>query len=150
MKNSFWALGLGSIVLLGCTGETDPTKANIFDNINNLQTGEYDRQIAEQEALAASIAADNQATSAENQRLEGQRQANVSAIASLKREIRDVRALISSTRQQVSSEPEKIAKLNGYQAQLAAVESSVDQSGASSALRSELSSIRAAVRALAN
>ncbi|MEO1550086.1 MAG: hypothetical protein AAFR93_06595 [Pseudomonadota bacterium] len=150
MKQSLLALSLGTLALMGCTGETDPSKTNVFESAAGLMSGEFDRQIAEQEAIAAQIAADNRATEAENRRLDSQRQANASTIASLKSEIRDVRSLINATRSQISGSPEKIARLDGYQAQLAAVERTVDEGGSSSALRSELSSIRAAVRALAS
>lgn len=58
-----WGLIGFFVVLAGCTGETDPSKANLFDNINNLSTGEYKKQIAENNANIADLRSSNAAVS---------------------------------------------------------------------------------------
>ena len=49
-------------MLAGCAGEINPAKASLFDNLRNISSGEYDRQISEQNAEVEKIIASNKAS----------------------------------------------------------------------------------------
>lgn len=51
----------GLTMLAGCAGEINPAKASLFDNLRNISSGEYDRQISEQNAEVEKIIASNKA-----------------------------------------------------------------------------------------
>lgn len=51
----------GLTMLAGCTGEINPAKASLFDNLKNISSGEYDRQISEQNEEVEKIIASNKA-----------------------------------------------------------------------------------------
>jgi hypothetical protein len=51
----------GLIMLAGCAGEINPAKASLFDNLKNISSGEYDRQISEQNEEVEKIIASNKA-----------------------------------------------------------------------------------------
>lgn len=144
------AIGLG---LAGCTGSTDPTTATVFDNIQNLSSGEYDRQIAAGEAQAAALVRQNQAREQELAALEQQRARNAGTITSLQREVAAVRGQAASTRAMLERDPAgnaaRLAQLGRLEAQIDSVGSDAGAGVDPAVVRSELGRISSAIRALA-
>lgn len=138
-----------TLVAAGCSGSTDPATATLFDNIHNLQTGEYDRQIAAKDAEASALVRANQASQARITKLEGQSRANSAAIASLKSQIAAARAQAATARQQVAGDPGRTAQLRRLEGQIDAVQADVDAGMDPSVARAELGRVSAAIRALA-
>ncbi|MEA5160685.1 hypothetical protein U5903_07845 [Cereibacter johrii] len=143
------ALLIGT-ALAGCSGSTDPATAHLFDNIANLNSGEYDRQIAQKDSEAAAILRSNQ-------RMQGnidsmQRQANVNrrTIAGLNQQIASARSEAASVRNRLGSDSIRLGQLNGYERQLAAVEREASAGSDPAVLQGEVQRIRASIRALAN
>lgn len=137
------------LLLAGCSGSTDPATATLFDNIQNLQSGEYDRQIAAKDAEAAAIMRNNQASQARITRMEGQSRANSSAIASLRRQIAQARSEAAAVRPQVAGDPVKAARLKQLEGQITAVQADLDAGVDPSVAKAELGRVSAAIRALA-
>jgi serine phosphatase RsbU (regulator of sigma subunit) len=152
MSNTHLLAGLVIVVaaLSGCTGTTNPAEAGLFDNIRNLNSGEYDRQIAAKEAEAAAITRSNASMQAGINAMETQTQANASSIASLKAELASLRAEAAAARAKVGSDPVRAGKLDRLDSQIAAMQADVSGSGDPAALRAEMARTRAAIRALAN
>jgi uncharacterized phage infection (PIP) family protein YhgE len=125
------------LFVAGCTGSTDPTTATVFDNIANLNSGEYDRQIAQ-----------NKAAEQRNAQLAAQRNANQSEINSLRQQIADVKAQGAKARAASASDPVKLQQVQALDRQLVAVERDVSSGASPSVVRPELSRIKAAYRAL--
>lgn len=138
-----------AIVLAACTGSTDPTTATLFDNIRNLQTGEYDRQIAAKDAEAAAIIANNRAAESRISGLQAQSAANSRAIASLRSQIAAVRAEASAARAAVAGDPAKLSRLSQLEGQINAVQSDVNAGADPAVAQAELRRVSAAIRALA-
>ena len=142
------AVGVCGLALTGCTGSTDPAEAGLFDNIKNLSTGEYDRQIAEKDAQAAAIIANNNASQARINQKRSQSAANSGEIQALRNQLNKVQAQASAARAQVASDPVKLQKLNALDGQLRGIRSDVNSGAVSSATRSELNRVSAAISAL--
>ncbi|NOD64591.1 MULTISPECIES: hypothetical protein [unclassified Ruegeria] len=136
------------ITVAGCTGSTDPTTATLFDNIANLNSGEYDRQIAQNKAQADAILAQNKAAEQRNAQLAAQRDANQSEINALRQQIADVKAQGAKARAASASDPAKLQQVQALDSQLNAVERDVAAGASPSVVRSELSRIKSAYRAL--
>ena len=133
--------------LAGCTGSTDPATATLFDNVRNLNSGEYDRQIYAKRAEANSIIAANDRSRANIARMESQRSANASTIASLRGQVASLRSQIASAK---ASNPGAAAQLNALNSQVSAVQSDVSAGGDPSVASAELARIRRAVVALSS
>ncbi|WP_298849007.1 hypothetical protein [uncultured Ruegeria sp.] len=142
------AMLVSLIAVAGCTGSTDPTTATLFDNINNLNSGEYDRQIAQNKAQADAILAQNKAAEQRNAQLAAQRDANQSEINALRKQIADVKAQGAKARAASASDPVKLQQVQALDKQLSAVERDVSSGASASVVRSELSRIKSAYRAL--
>jgi chromosome segregation ATPase len=141
---------LGSAIgLSACTGSTDPTTATLFDNIRNLQTGEYDRQIAAKDAEAAAIIANNRAAQSRISGLESQSASNSQTIAALRAQIASVRGQASAARAAVAGDPAKLARLAQLESQINAVQADVNSGADPAVARAELNRVSAAIRALA-
>lgn len=137
------------VVVAGCTGSTNPETATLFDNINNLKTGEYDRQIAANRAEADAILRNNAASQSRISSLEGQRSANLQELASLKNQISALKQTAAMTRASAAGNPAKLAKVSALEGQLTALSAEVNSGSADiSTSRAELSRIRAALNAL--
>ncbi len=137
-------------LLSGCvTGDTNPATAGLFDNINNLRSGEYDRQIRAKDAEAAAITAANNRSQSNVAALRSERASNAALISSLRAEIAGVRQEISRVRARVRSDPSKVSRLSQFERQLGGVEADVNRGNVSQATSRELSTIRSSVRALA-
>jgi uncharacterized coiled-coil protein SlyX len=150
MKKTAFVFLLGSgLGLVACTGSTDPTTANIFDNVRNLQSGEYDRQIAAKDAEAAAIIANNRASQSRISGLESQSASNSQTIAALRSQIASVRGQASAARAAVAGDPAKLAQLTQLENQINAVQSDVNSGADPSVARAELNRVSAAIRALA-
>lgn len=134
--------------LAACTGSTDPQTASVFDNYRNLQTGEYDRQIAAKDAQAAAIISNNRAAEGRIDRMQGQRAANASQIAALTSQIAAVRAEAASARRQLAGDPAGTARLQQLESQITAIQADVGAGANPAASRAELSQVSAAIRAL--
>jgi hypothetical protein len=134
--------------LIGCTGETDPAKAGLFDNLANLNSGEYNRQIAAKDAEANAIIANNRASEQRIASLERQSSANASQISSLRGQIANTRAQATAARSKIGSDPAKISQLNALESQLNGIQSDVNAGSVSSATRTELTRVSAAISAL--
>lgn len=134
--------------LVACTGDTDPLTANVFDNIANIESGEYDNQIAAREAEAQAIINANNQSRGRINNLENQRAANVSTIASLRGDIATARAEIAQARARLAGNQAATARLAQLEGQVSAVQSDASSGGDPTVARAELGRIRAAVRAL--
>lgn len=137
-------------LLPGCTGSTNPAEAGLFDNVSNLQSGEYDRQIAAKEAEAMAITQANAAIRADSTSKQASSTSNAALIVSLKEEIASLRAEAASMRGKVSGEPERIAQLDSLDGQISAVQADLNAGGDPSVLSAEMRRLRTAIRALAN
>jgi chromosome segregation ATPase len=150
MNKTACLLLLGSALgLAACTGSTDPTTATLFDNIRNLQTGEYDRQIAAKDAEAAAIIANNRAAQSRISGLESQSASNSQAISALRAQIASVRGQAQAARAAVAGDPAKLARLNQLEGQISAVQADVNGGADPAVARAELNRVSAAIRALA-
>jgi hypothetical protein len=134
-----------ALALANCTGSTDPTTATVFDNFKNIQSGEYDRQIAGKEAEARSIINANNASQGRLTGMERSRAANSAAISNLRGQISGARAEVARAR---VKNPGASAQLAGLDRQLVAVQRDVESGGDAGVARAELGRIRSAVRAL--
>jgi chromosome segregation ATPase len=150
MRKTASFLLLGAVICLAaCTGSTDPTTASLFDNVRNLQTGEYDRQIAAKDAEAAAIIANNRAAQTRISGLEAQTSSNNQAIAALRSQISAVRGQASSARTAVAGDPAKLARLSQLEAQINGVQADVNRGADPAVASAELNRVSAAIRALA-
>ena len=140
---------VAAALLAGCSGSNDPATAHLFDNVQNLNSGEYDRQIAGKEAEAAAITRSNRAMEANVAVLQGQARQNEATISALSAEIAAARADASAMRLRVGGDPAKAERLSQLENQIVAVESDAS-SGDATVLRGELTRIRSAIRALGN
>jgi chromosome segregation ATPase len=147
MKTFILGPAVVAFLVAGCTGSTNPADAGLFDNIRNLETGEYDRQIAAKEAEAAAITRANANIAADNSAKQAQTVSNSALIADLKAEIRALRMELSAIRSRASADPAKLDRIEG---QIAAVEADLAGGGDPSALSAEVRRLKLAVRALAN
>jgi hypothetical protein len=138
------------LALAGCTGETDPAKAGLFDTIRNVETGEYDRQIAQGKSEAARIIADNRRQEASIANLSNQKRANTATSNRLRSQIASVQAQLSAAKAKVAGDPAKLARLNQLGRQLASVRAASQAGGSSSALSAEVASVKRAIRLLAS
>lgn len=138
----------GVIVLAGCSGSTDPETAHLFDNVKNLNNGEYDRQIASKDAEAAAIVRQNNAASARISTLRSQSASNSAEIKALTSQISSLRAQTSSLRGKFSNQPDKLAQLNQLDGQLVQIRADVGAGTSPSVARAELNRVSAAIRAL--
>lgn len=141
---------LGSVFgLAACTGSTNPTTATLFDNVRNLQTGEYDRQIAVKDSEAAAIIANNRAAESRISGLQAQSAANSRSIASLRSQIAAVRAEASAARAAVAGDPAKLSRLSQLEGQINAVQADANAGADPAVAQAELRRVSAAIRALA-
>lgn len=146
-KNTFLFAALALIA--GCTGSTNPETATVFDNINNLNSGEYDRQIAANKSQADAILANNAAAENRIASLENQRAANSRQLAALRSEVASARSAAASARSRVSGDSAKLTKLNALETQLTTVSAEVNNGTANPSIaRAELRRIRTAIGAL--
>ncbi|MEL6508274.1 MAG: hypothetical protein AAFQ32_00655 [Pseudomonadota bacterium] len=137
------------IGLMGCTGSTDPETASLFDNINNLQSGEYDRQIAQNEADAAAILANNRAAEQRIAGLESQRGVNARTIGELKSRVASARNSAAQARANAGGDTVKLQRISALEGQITAVEAEINAGSADPrSASSELSRIRSALNAI--
>lgn len=135
--------------IAGCTGSTNPESATLFDNINNLNSGEYDRQISANQAQADAILRNNQAAEKRITNLESQRAANSGAISRLKAQAASTRQTALNARSRVAGDSVKSAQLSSLESQLASVSSEINAGSADSGIASaELRRINRAIAAL--
>lgn len=149
-KTRLMVLVVSGAALAGCTGSTDPTEATVFDNIRNINSGEYDRQIAAKEAEADAIVAANEARQRNISSLEGQRAANAETIAALRAEIAQLQAEAAAVRASAGSDAATIQQIDRIDTQLVAVRNDVDAGADPAVVRNELGRIRSAIRALSS
>ncbi len=140
------ALALG--FLSGCTGSTNPADAHLFDNIRNLNSGEYDRQIAEKDRQAAEIVRNNNASRSRIASLESQRSQNSRTLGALQSDISSARRSAAAARNRVAGDPAKSQQLSQLESQISAVQSDVNSGADPSVARSELRRINSAINAL--
>ena len=141
-------LALSPVLALGlsaCTGSTDPATATLFDNIRNLNSGEYTRQINAKQSQANALRGANARSRANIARMESQRAANASTIASLRGQAAALRSQISAAK---AANPGASAQLNALSSQVSAVQSDLSSGGDPGVAAAELRRIRSAVRAL--
>lgn len=144
------ALPIIALGLTACTGSTDPATGTVFDNFRNLQSGEFDRQIAAKQAQARSIEAANARSQSRINTLERQRASNASAIAGLRGQVSSLRSQISAARAANAGNAGAQAQLAALNSQVNAVNAELASGGDASIARSELLRIRAAVAALSS
>lgn len=147
MKTLVLSAAAVTLLLAGCTGSTNPADAGLFDNIRNLQSGEYDRQIAAKEAEAAAITRANATIAADNSAMQAQSASNTALIAQLRAEIQALRAESSALRSNASVDKAQLDRIDG---QITAVEADLANGGDPSVLSAEMRRLRMAIRALAN
>lgn len=150
MKLQICGFAMLAVVLSGCNGSTNPAEAGLFDNIRNLESGEYDLQIAAKEAEAAAITRGNARLQADNNAKQALTQSNSALIAELRSEISALRAESTSIRSKLSGDPDRIGKLDRLDSQIMAVEADLAGGGDPSVLSGEVRRLRTAIRALAN
>lgn len=139
----------GVLLLAGCEGETDPSKANLFDNLRNIETGEYDRQIAANDAEAERIIASNNAAQRKINSLGSQKASNSQDIASLRSEISALKLRLNALKSSSAGQT-NAAKVSALETQMRAVERDLDAGGSPSTLRSELRQISSAISAFSS
>lgn len=139
-----------ALALAGCTGETDPAKAGLFDNLNNLNKGEYNRQLAQGRSEAARIIADNNARQSNIAGLQSQKRSNSATAGRLRSQISSVQSQLSAARAKAAGDPAKLARLNQLGGQLSSVRAASQSGGSQSVLSAELSSIRKSIRLLSS
>ena len=146
---AFSLLALGCILLTGCEGQTDPSKANIFDNLRNIETGEYDRQIAKNDAEVERIIASNNAAQRNINSLEAQKVSNSTEIASLRSEIASLKSRLSALRSSSAGQA-NAAQVSALEGQVKAIEADLNAGASPKTLRSELRHISAAISAFSS
>lgn len=139
-----------ALALAGCTGETDPAKAGLFDNLNNLNKGEYNRQLAQGRSEAARIIADNKAREANIAGLQSQKRSNSATAGRLRSQIASVQSQLSAAKAKAAGDPAKLARLNQLGGQLSSVRAASQSGGSQSVLSAELASIRKSIRLLSS
>ena len=122
---TFAVVSLGLVALAGCTGSTNPETAGLFDNMRNLSSGEYDRQIAQNRSQAEAILANNRAAEARIGQMERQRAANESQLASLRRQAANTRAQANQARARVAGNPEQEQRVSALITQISAIEQEI-------------------------
>ena len=140
---------LGCMLLAGCEGETDPSKANIFDNLRNIETGEYDRQIATNDAEVERIISSNRAVRRDINTLETQKVSNSSEIASLRREIASLKTRLNALRSSSAGQA-NAGQISALEGQVKAIEADFNAGASPKTLRSELQNISAAISAFSS
>ncbi|WP_391480707.1 hypothetical protein [Nereida sp. NH-UV-3] len=140
---------LGCILLAGCEGETDPSKANIFDNLRNIETGEYDRQISTNDAEVERIIASNNAAQRNINSLETQEASNSREIGLLRSEIASLKTRLSALRSSSAGQANGL-HVSALEDQVTAVEADFNAGANPKTLRSELRNISAAISALSS
>lgn len=151
MQFAPFALSLGvAVVLVACTGSTDPRTATLFDNIANFSSGEYDRQITSKQGQAATLARSNAAQRQQVAALEQQRARNAGEIAALRGEIATARQQASQARAQLAGNAGQLARLQRLEAQIESVEADTRGGANPAMLRSEIKRITDAIRALSS
>lgn len=136
-------------IFAGCTGSTNPETATLFDNIQNLNSGEYDRQIAANQAKAQEILANNQAAQSRISSLESQKRANSGAISSLKSQVSSTRSSASAARSKAAGDSAKLAQISALESQISSVEREINNGSASPDIaKSELRRINAALNSI--
>ena len=140
---------VAAVGLVGCSGATNPETATLFDNINNLNSGEYDRQIASNKAEADAILANNAASERRISGLRNQSAANSSQLASLRSQLASAREAAASARSRVAGDAAKTARLTQLEGQLSTVSAEVNSGAADPGVTSaELRRIRSAIASL--
>jgi chromosome segregation ATPase len=143
------AASLGLVALAGCTGSTNPETAGLFDNIRNLNSGEYDRQIAQNRSQAQAILANNRAAEARIGQMERQRSANETQLAALRRQAADARAQANQARARVAGNPAQEQRVNALITQISAIEQDINSGTVEPASASrELNQITALIRTI--
>lgn len=137
---SFFLAG-SAILLSGCTGSTDPTTATFFDNLGNLSSGEYDRQIADKQTEAAGLEQEKARRQQQVAALEGQRARNASAISGARRDLAAARA---------AADPAQQVQLDQLALQLDSAEAAERRGADPAATRSEVKRIQEAIRAISS
>ncbi|WP_424980027.1 hypothetical protein [Leisingera sp. S232] len=147
MQKKVKIAALGVLTALGaCTGSTNPEEASLFDNIHNLNTGEYDRQIESNKARAQAILANNRAAESRISGLENQAASNSRTIASLRNDIAETKAVAQQARASSAGDTAAIQRVSVLEQQLRSVESEVKSGTASpSVAKAELRRIRSAL-----
>jgi len=140
---------LGCTVLVGCVGETDPSKANIFDNLRNIETGEYDRQIEANDAEVERIIARNKAAERNISSLEKQQTFNSREIDSLRIELEALKSRLNALRSS-SAGKSNATQVSVLERQVEAIEADLNAGASPKTLRSELRNISAAISALSS
>lgn len=146
---SVFSSAIGCILLAGCEGETDPSKANIFDNLRNIDTGEYNRQIAANESEVERIIASNNAAQRNINSLEANKTSNSREIASLRSEIAMLRSRLSALRSSAVGKT-NAAQVSALEGQVTAVEADLDAGASPKTLRSELRNLSTAISAFSS
>ena len=134
--------------IAGCTGSTDPTTATFPDNLANLNSGEYDRQIAQNKAWAAAIEAQNNSATRRNAQLEKLRDVNQREITALRKQIEAVKVQGDKAHAASASDPVKLKQVQALDNQLVEVERDVLSAPDPSVLWKELEQIKLAYHAL--
>lgn len=143
------AASLGLVAMAGCTGSTNPETAGLFDNIRNLNSGEYDRQIAQNRSQAEAILANNRAAEARIGQMERQRAANETQLAALRRQAANARAQANQARARVAGNPEQEQRVNALITQISAIEQDIAAGTVEPASASrELNQISALIRTI--
>lgn len=106
----------------GCSGETDPYKANAFDNLNNLARGTYKAEQARIDQNNDALRAQNASTTAEIQNLEAVRAANARRIGSMSSELAEYRSQLARLRAQANSDAAALEQLSRAEAEINRVE----------------------------
>jgi septal ring factor EnvC (AmiA/AmiB activator) len=132
-----------TILLSACTGSTDPKTATFFDNLGNLSSGEYDRQIADKQAEAAGLQQESAARQQQVAALEQQRARNASAISGARRDLASAKAA-------AANDPGQLAQLDQLTVQLNSAEAAERRGADPAATRSELKRIQDAIRAISS
>lgn len=140
---------LGVFLLAGCEGETDPAKANLFDNLRNIETGEYDRQIAANDAEVERIIASNNQAQRNINSLEAQKASNSREIASLRSEIKSLKSRLSALKSSAAGQANP-AKVSALESQVKAIEVDLNSGASPSTLRAELRQISSAISAFSS
>ena len=97
---------------------------------------------------AAAIIANNRQSQARINQKQRQSSANTGEISALRSQLAQVQAQSSAARAQIGSDPAKIQRLNALDNQLRGIRSDVNAGAVSSATRSELNRVSAAISAL--
>ena len=149
VRSSPLALVLCAFGLTACTGSTNPETAGLFDNIRNLSSGEYDRQIASNRSQAAAILANNRAAEARISQLESQRGANAQQIASLRAQVAAARGDAAAARARAGGDSARLQRVTALERQITSVEREISAGNADPGVSSgELRRIRAALGAI--